>query len=72
MSNDIAANIIVTSLGVLLIAVLIGVGSWWKIYTCDARWESSGMKSEYRFITGCMIEVTPGKMIPEDKYRAVE
>jgi hypothetical protein len=72
MSKDTIANIIVVSLGIALIAVLVGVGSWWKVYTCNARWESSGMKSEYRFVTGCMVEVTPGKLIPEEKYRAVE
>jgi len=72
MKSDTMANIIVVSLGIALLTGLIFVGSWWKIYTCNARWESSGMKTEYRFITGCMVEVAPGKLIPEDKYRVVE
>ena len=72
MSNNTIANIVVVSFGVALLALLFGGGLWWKNYACTARWESSGMKSEYRIVSGCMIETTPGKLIPEDKYRAVE
>lgn len=72
MNNDTILNIIVVVIGALLLASLAGMGLWWKNYTCHARWESSGMYSEYRYVSGCMVEVTPGKFIPEDKYRAVE
>lgn len=72
MKSNTIVNIIVVVIGAVLLASLAGMGLWWKNYTCDARWESSGMNSEYRYVSGCMVEVTPGKFIPEDKYRAVE
>jgi hypothetical protein len=52
---------------------LIGVGGYfWNAYTCDSKWKASGMRSEYGYINGCMLEVTPGKWIPSDRYRSID
>lgn len=57
--------------GVLFMLVSL-CGIFWNSYICESKWKASGMKSEYSVINGCMLEVTPGKWIPSDRYRSVD
>ena len=37
---------------------------------CESNWRTSGMRTEYRRGV-CMLEVKPGKWIPEERYREI-
>lgn len=39
---------------------------------CESRWSESGFNSKYGFLSQCQIEISPGKYIPEDRYREIE
>ncbi len=37
--------------------------------SCKSRWENSGFNSKYSLQTGCLVEVSKNKWIPEKNYR---
>lgn len=38
---------------------------------CKARWENSGLVSEYSFLKGCILTLPDGRKIPEENYRKI-
>ncbi len=38
---------------------------------CISKWKLSGFNSKYEFLTGCLVEVSKNKWIPEKNYREV-
>ncbi len=36
---------------------------------CDAKWETSGFKTSYGPIKGCLIQLPDGRWIPSENYR---
>lgn len=60
---------------VLLLLVLAFILSlpfladWWK---CSSRWSTSGVQSSYGPIQGCLVEVKPGRWVPDDRVREVD
>lgn len=38
---------------------------------CDAKWETSGFKTTYGPIKGCLIRLPDGRWIPEENYREI-
>ena len=40
----------------------------WAEAGCDQAWGRSGLDSQWKTFTGCMIEAKPGVWIPEDNY----
>lgn len=69
--SDFVVGSIVALIVALLFAGIFGIGFAWESYACENRWKASGMKAEYSWAVGCMIEVTPGKIIPEASYREI-
>lgn len=58
---------------VLACVLLAVIGSMaWVIsaYRCEARWERSGMHSEFRLFSGCLVQTEHG-WIPDDRFREV-
>lgn len=39
---------------------------------CEAKWEHSGMASKWGFLSGCLVEVEPGRWIPEGRLREIK
>lgn len=37
--------------------------------SCITKWQMSGFNSKYEFKTGCLVEVSKNKWIPEKNYR---
>lgn len=56
----------------LFIGLLWGLTLPIAMIGCHNAWKSSGMDYEYRSFGGCMIEVSEGKWIQENRFRAVE
>ena len=71
MTNDTLITWMISALGVLVVTVVLVGGWWWQSYKCESRWSESGMKSHFSLVTGCMIQVAPGKIIPQDSYREI-
>ena len=69
--SDALAWLIVAGAFVLFIGGIVGVGYAWNTFTCDSRWSESQMNSKFTFMNGCMLEVSPGKWIPENRYREI-
>lgn len=39
---------------------------WWESYSCHARWQEH---TKWGVASGCLVEIQPGKLIPEKNYR---
>lgn len=50
---------------------LLVLGWWLSSYRCHARWEGSGMESEFRLFAGCLVKTNAG-WIPDDRIREVQ
>jgi prepilin-type N-terminal cleavage/methylation domain-containing protein len=58
--------IVVAIIAVLLTTVVsLPVG-------CEARWERSGMRAEWGLWTGCQVEVSAGRWLPESRLREID
>lgn len=55
----------------LIMAVLFFISFLAARAACDRQWEGSGMKSEYRILQGCRIQLKDGRWIPADNYREI-
>jgi hypothetical protein len=57
-------------LPLILIIILIWAGMWgYGYFSCNVRWISTGYKSRYSYVAGCLIQQSTGKWLPEDKMR---
>jgi hypothetical protein len=66
MNKDLV--IFCTSLILFLMLLFTGINYMSQIQ-CETRWEDSEFRSKYSFNTGCLIEVSKNKWIPEINYR---
>lgn len=65
--------LIVVGAVVLMIAMVVGATFWWVAASCRRTWSHSGMRAEWRGpVTGCLLEVAPGRWIPEERYREID
>lgn len=63
-------RIVVAFIGGLIISVIV---AWWlSSYSCRARWERSGMESEFRMFVGCLVKRTNNGWIPDRFIREVQ
>lgn len=70
--KDMAVNVLAGLIGVVFVALIVAIAFWIASFKCHNTWDTSGMNVEYRIFSGCMLEHTPGKWIPEKSYRTVE
>lgn len=54
----------------LVITMLISwVAEWVLGDRCAARWEGSGVRTEYTLRGGCRVRATDGRWLPESSFR---
>lgn len=53
----------------MLIALVVSGLIWVSSAQCRAKWERSGMQSEWVLFAGCRIQTADGKWIPAANYR---
>lgn len=70
--NEIVVKVLVGLIAAAIIASIAAVAFGIAAFKCHNTWDTSGMNVEYRIFSGCMLEHTPGKWIPEKSYRTVE
>ena len=56
-------------LALLISIALVGFAVFVKKTQCEDGWASSGMKAEWSIITGCSLEIKPGRWIPAENYQ---
>lgn len=39
---------------------------------CELRWKDSGLHAEFRRGAGCLVEISPGRWVPEENVRPYE
>lgn len=39
--------------------------------SCSARWQASGHATRYGVLQGCLVELEPGRWVPEDTFKSV-
>ena len=66
---DNSDNAVEWFLTVLLFTVLLGLAWGVGVYRCHARWEGSGMQSQFRTFAGCQVQLPGGVWIPDDRIR---
>lgn len=54
-----------------MIAVLLMAAWGLSVYRCGARWDRSGMASEFRVFAGCLVKTDHG-WVPEDRFREIQ
>lgn len=45
---------------------------WMQSMQCEAAWSASGMRTEWGVLSGCLVEVSPGKFLPSKAIRDIE
>ena len=55
----------------MLLAVLLGMAAI-KAAQCGASWERSGLKSEWGFFQGCLVELPDGRWLPSERIREMD
>lgn len=58
--------IVICIIGILLSIPIMGP------IKCRAKWEGSGMRSDWGFLKGCQVEVEKGRWLPEDRLREID
>lgn len=58
--------IVLAIIAILLAAIVLAP------FKCAAKWERSGMATEWGPIQGCMVEVEPGRWLPDERVREIE
>ena len=59
------------------IVLALALGAW-SLYLsvgmvdCWSKWRRSGMDYEFTSISGCLVEISTNKWIPDDRYRGLE
>ena len=66
MDKDLIIFFIATFL--LIVSVLFGANYLSEI-SCNSKWKYSNFNVKYEFTSGCLIEVSKNKWIPEKNYR---
>ena len=56
---------------IMLAALLVGLNVF-KSYQCDATWKRSGLKSEWTFLQGCLVELPDGRWMPSERLREID
>jgi hypothetical protein len=52
-----------------VVVPLMGLVYWVKSSKCEARWERSGLQSDYGLWQGCMVRRLDGTWVPADNVR---
>ena len=62
---------VATILGAIIGVVLITTTMVRAVdeYACEAKWKDSGMKAEYRWDAGCMVQKPDGRWLPASAIR---
>lgn len=55
---------------VLSIGGLLGIGFWADSASCSARWNASGLETQWGVMSGCVVK-TPKGWMPEANYRVL-
>lgn len=56
----------------VIFGILLLVASCSSLVSCKASWGKSGLNTSWGFFQGCLVEVEPGRWIPEDKVREID
>lgn len=56
----------------LLIFVTWGFSIFYKNTTCQLRWRGTGYEAKYVMFSGCLLQQTSGKWMPENRIRGVD
>lgn len=65
----------ITVIEMVLIVAVVGILAAIFItppFMCKAKWEQSGMASDFGYLKGCLVEVEPGRWIPSNRVRDLE
>lgn len=66
------AQALAAIIGCIVLLFLLGAAGWGcESWTCGRSWKRSGMKTSWGPVQGCLVEVAPGRWIPEDRVRAL-
>lgn len=69
--DEVLATLAGVVVGLILIVLLGGGALVINAFKCAARWQASGIQTDFGPLQGCLIFYN-GKWIPEDRYRAVD
>lgn len=64
--------LITVGLGVISVAVAFGGGSLMALERCTAKWQRSGLASEWGLFQGCLVRLPDGRWLPEERLREIE
>lgn len=65
-SDDVIPVVVMSS----IIALLLAAGWGIAVYRCEARWDRSGMDSEFKLFAGCLVNTESG-WVPDDRMRDI-
>ena len=62
----------IETLLVLALVLIVALPFVMMPMQCTAKWQHSGMASEWGIIQGCLVEVEPGRWIPDERVREMD
>lgn len=63
--------IVIMSFIISVILIITGAVMFEK-KQCKERWTNSGKQASYEMFTGCLVETSSGKFIPEKTLRVIQ
>lgn len=57
---------------IIIIACIIIGSIAFSAMRCDSRWESSGLKSKWGIVQGCLVQMPDVRWIPDDRVRDID
>ena len=61
--------LIAVVLGALIAVLVVAVGKWFASEKCDRQWAQSGLKSDWGWTQGCIVQRKDGTWVPATAIR---
>lgn len=68
-SSSSGVDLIASLIAFAAVAILFPI---WSSASCHARWEGSGLTTDWGLIQGCVVILKDGRRLPEDRVREID
>jgi hypothetical protein len=71
MTKNQSGSVLIDALLIIAILAVLAIAFFGPSYTCERQAKIMGMRHNWNFFHGCMIEPKPGQWVPIGNYRVM-
>jgi hypothetical protein len=71
-SKDSDDNLATFIAGIIILAIVVGIGMGINNVKCKGRWGDSGLPVSWGPVQGCKVQLPDGRWLPEDRIREID